>query len=274
MTYCSLINMMNSWFVFIIAFSSKLGFVYSFIPADREPMNRGTQLFQSSIATQKDFFRQDVLCSRKKSFNIRIDEVRRSKTNNKEYSSSNDCKKNNANLDPNKKIGYVHSDGQLTLLRSKSLKDLKLMCSRRNIQYGKFLEKEDYIEAIRQDMEQEFAFSVTGVPQPGAMVELTDEQLEQEISGKKTLIVVEVFADWCGPCRAVVPQLETAAKKLAEQDVRVVKINVDKYPSLAAKYKIEGLPAILFIQTGYVLRHLEGMFTTEEILVHAHQHLA
>jgi len=264
-------NMTNSWVVLIIAFSSKVGFAYPFIPVDRESMIRGTQLFHSSIASQNDFFRQGVLCSRKRSLDIHVNEQRRSKVNNRVNSPSNNGATKNTQLDMNKKYGGVQAEEQLTILRSKSLKVLKLTCSRRNIRYGKFLEKEEYIEALWQDMEKTFACSVTGVPQPGAMVELTDKQLEQEIAGKDSLIVVDVFADWCGPCRAIAPQLEMAAKKLVEKEVRFVKIDVDKYPSLAAKYQIKGLPAILFIEGGCVLKQLEGMLATDEILVHVQQ---
>ena len=59
----------------------------------------------------------------------------------------------------------------------------------------------------------------------------------------------------------LLPQLEVAAKKLVKDEVRVVKIDSDKYPSWAARYQVEGLPAIILIQGGRVLDRMEGAHT-------------
>jgi len=277
--------MMNSWITLLAVFSSQARFSSSFAPAlsttcDRESKIIRTQLFQSSMALQEAFFRQGFSCSRNQccsdnlSFNSKIIEVRKLDVNNNMYSPTSYSATATAKLDTNENFGGVQAEEQLTILRSKSLKELKLACSRRNIRYGKFSEKEEYVKAIWQDMEKAFAFSVTGLVQPGAMVELTEEQLEQEISGKESLLVVDAFATWCGPCRVIVPQLEMAAKKLVEDKVRVVKIDVDKHPSWAARYQVEGLPAILLIQGGCVLDRLEGTYTTNEIFDFVQQHIA
>ena len=170
----------------------------------------------------------------------------------------------------------MQAEERLAALWSMSLKELKLACSRRNIQYGKFLErseKDEYVDALWQDMERTLAFSVTGLVQPGSMTELTEEQLEEELSGRETLMLVDVFATWCGPCRVMVPALEVVAKKLVEDQVRVVKINADNHPSWAAQHQVQGLPAILLMQGDRIVDRLEGTYTTNEIIDFVQQHL-
>jgi thioredoxin len=245
-------------------------------------MMGGTQRYQSSIALQEDFFLQHSCSySQKKCepVNIQVTEVRKQDFDDNVYSPSRystitsatatNTKLNTANAN----CGGLQAEEQINTLRSKSLKELKLACSRRSIRYGIFSEKEEYVQAIWQDMEKTSAFSVTGLVQPGAAVELTEEQLDQELSGKDSLILVDVYATWCGPCRVLLPQLEVAAKKLVKDEVRVVKIDSDKYPSWAARYQVEGLPAILLIQKGKVLDRMEGAHTTKEIFDFVQEHV-
>jgi thioredoxin 2 len=235
-------------------------------------MNRGIELFQSSIAIEGGFYRYGSSCSRNQ-YDSRVKEVRKRDVNNNVYAPNENCATATIELDRKEDFVGVRAEEHLSTLWSKSLKELKLACSRRNIQYGKFSEKEEYVNAIWQDMKKALGFSVTGLVQPGAMTELTEEQLELEMARKDTLIVVDVFARWCGPCRAIVPQLEVAAKKLMESKVRVVKIDADKYPSWATKHQVEGLPAILLIQGGRIVDRMEGTYTATEIFDFAQKHI-
>jgi len=231
-------------------------------------MRRGRQLFQSSIAVEEDFFVGSDSSGRSKRDTRQLD------VNNNVYIPDNNfATAVTAELET---TANEQAQERLTALQSMNLKELKLACSRRNIQYGKFQnrsEKEEYIDAIWQDMEKAFAFSVTGLVQPGAMSEVTEDQLEQELSGKDTLVLVDVFATWCGPCRVMIPALEVAAKKLEGDQVRVVKINADNHPSWAAKHEVEGLPAILLMQGDRILNRLEGTYTTGEIFDFVKQYL-
>jgi thioredoxin len=161
---------------------------------------------------------------------------------------------------------------KLVELRGMSLKDLKLQCSRRNIRYYKFLEKEDFVQAIRTDMLKAVAFSVTGMVQPGMVVELTGEQLDQEMTRNDSLILVDVYATWCGPCRMVVPQLEAAAKQLGSM-ARIVKLDSDKHAAWAGRYQVQGLPTMLLIKDGRVVDRMEGAHMTERIVEFVKGHL-
>tara|TARA_B100001057_G_C22389234_1_gene771550 strand:- start:219 stop:530 length:312 start_codon:yes stop_codon:yes gene_type:complete len=68
-------------------------------------------------------------------------------------------------------------------------------------------------------------------------------------------IIVQLSADWCGPCRILTPVLESVA---AERGIDVVKVNIDNNPSIVAKYSVRSIPRILFIQGGQVVTDLMG----------------
>jgi thioredoxin 1 len=161
---------------------------------------------------------------------------------------------------------------KLVELRAMSLKELKLECSRRNIRYYKFLEKDDFVQAIWSDMAQTLLFSATGMVRPGVVTEITGEQLDQEMTRTDSLILVDVFATWCGPCRMVVPQLEGAAKQLGVM-TRVVKLDSDRHPAWAGRYQVQGLPTMLLIKDGRVVDRLEGAHMTDKIVDFVQRHL-
>ena len=152
-------------------------------------------------------------------------------------------------------------------LRTKDLKQLKLECSRRSMKYSTFKEKDDFINAIIEDMKSSLLFSPTGLVRPGAVADLTGDQLEFEIASQQqqTPILVDCYAPWCGPCKMVVPQLQAAAKHFGP-DVRVVKIDSDKFPGFASKYQVEALPTMMLFQNGQVVDRLEGAHMTETII--------
>jgi hypothetical protein len=77
-------------------------------------------------------------------------------------------------------------------LRSKTVKDLKLECSRRCLRYASFLEKEDFVQAVFRDIEAVLAFSVSGALRPGKSSEISGEQLDQEITKTDTPILLDV----------------------------------------------------------------------------------
>jgi len=275
---------MQSWstVIIVLIYNAKLSSSLTpalFTSCDRVSMMRGTQLFQSSLVSQEDFFAQAYSYPHNQNrhgclpFNNQIIDARKLNVHDNVYSLRSDNTITTTKSDTGESYFGVHAEEQRSLLRSKNLKELKLACSRRNIRYGKFPEKEEYTNAILRDMEKTFAFSVTGLVQPGAATELTEKQLEQEVSSKKSLIVLAIFAKWCGPCNVVIPQLEMTAKKLIEDEVRVIKVDADKYPSCAARYQVAGLPSILLIGGGRVLDRLEGASTTTEILNFIQQHL-
>lgn len=165
----------------------------------------------------------------------------------------------------------TNAEEKLAELRAMSLKELKLQCSRRNIRYYKFLEKEDFVQAVWSDMKEALAFSVTGVVRPGMVAEITGDQLDQEMTRTDTLILVDVYATWCGPCKMVVPQLEGAAKQLSDK-ARVFKLDSDKNSAWAGRHQVQGLPTLLLIKSGNVVDRLEGAHMMDAIVEFVQNH--
>jgi thioredoxin 1 len=78
---------------------------------------------------------------------------------------------------------------------------------------------------------------------------ITTSQFDAEVLGSETPVIVDFWAEWCGPCRAVSPILEQIAEERAA-DLRVVKVNVDEEPELQQRYGILSIPTILLFEGG------------------------
>ncbi len=93
---------------------------------------------------------------------------------------------------------------------------------------------------------------------------LTNANFETEIKRADTPIVVDFWAEWCGPCRMVTPVLEKLADDYAGK-VRIGKVNVDEQSSLASKYGIQSIPTLLIFKGGKVVEQFIGA-TTRDVL--------
>jgi len=81
---------------------------------------------------------------------------------------------------------------------------------------------------------------------------------------RERAVVVDFWAEWCGPCRALAPQLETAVRARAG-DVELVKVDVDAEPALAARYGVQGIPAVKAFRDGRVVDEFVGVQPREQI---------
>ena len=88
-------------------------------------------------------------------------------------------------------------------------------------------------------------------------LELTDTNFQQEVINSDRLSVVDFWAEWCGPCRAIGPVIEELSKEY-DGKVKVGKVNVDNNPQVSLNYGITSIPAILFIKNGEVVDKLIG----------------
>ncbi len=88
-------------------------------------------------------------------------------------------------------------------------------------------------------------------------LELTDTNFQQEVINSDKISVVDFWAEWCGPCRAIGPVIEELSKEY-DGKVKVGKVNVDNNPQVSLNYGITSIPAILFIKNGEVVDKLIG----------------
>ena len=87
--------------------------------------------------------------------------------------------------------------------------------------------------------------------------EFTDANFKSDVLDSDNLTVVDFWAEWCGPCRAIGPVIEELAKEY-EGKVNIGKLNVDHNPEVSMNYGITSIPAILFIKNGQVVDKLVG----------------
>jgi thioredoxin 1 len=80
---------------------------------------------------------------------------------------------------------------------------------------------------------------------------VTDKTFDTEVIGSKEPVVVDFFAEWCGPCKAMSPALEAVSKEMAGK-VKVVKIDVDQNPATTQKYRIQAMPTLMLFKDGKV----------------------
>src|SRR6266581_300842 len=88
-------------------------------------------------------------------------------------------------------------------------------------------------------------------------VHLTEENFDAAISRETGLMMVDFWAEWCGPCKAIAPVLEDLAKESAGR-VTLAKVNVDENHGLAGRYGIRSIPTILFVKAGKVVDQVIG----------------
>jgi len=84
---------------------------------------------------------------------------------------------------------------------------------------------------------------------------LTEHTYDEALAAAEGLVMIDFWAEWCGPCRAVAPVLEELS---AETGVPLLKVNVDENSGLAARYGIRSIPTILFVEDGQIVDQAIG----------------
>ena len=86
---------------------------------------------------------------------------------------------------------------------------------------------------------------------------LTESTFDETLATTEELLLVDFWAPWCGPCRAISPVLEALERDQAGR-VKLAKVNVDEQPALAARYEIRSIPTILFVKNGRIVDTVVG----------------
>ncbi len=92
---------------------------------------------------------------------------------------------------------------------------------------------------------------------------ITDATFEAET--KEGLVLVDFWATWCGPCRMQAPILEKLSEELSEDELKILKMDVDENPETARDFGIMSIPTLLFKKDGQVVKQVAGVHTAAQI---------
>lgn len=98
-----------------------------------------------------------------------------------------------------------------------------------------------------------------------SVLKITSENYEKEVLKSDKPVLIDFYADWCGPCRTMSPIIDEIAEEMADK-ITVGKINVDENQDLAMEYGVMSIPTIMIIKNGKVEKTFVGVRDKNEIL--------
>lgn len=97
------------------------------------------------------------------------------------------------------------------------------------------------------------------------VIKLDESNFDRELTQDDKPVIVDFWAEWCGPCKMIAPLLDEIAREKAGA-VKVAKVNVDESQSLSFKYNIRAIPALLFFKNGQLRDQVTGVTSKRDLL--------
>ena len=96
------------------------------------------------------------------------------------------------------------------------------------------------------------------------MIDINDKNFGEMIKSTDKMVLVDFWAEWCGPCRQLAPALEDASNDLQDK-IEVFKINIDENPETPSRFSVRGIPTILFFKNGELVNRQVGVLPKSKL---------
>ena len=104
------------------------------------------------------------------------------------------------------------------------------------------------------------------------IITIDESNWQSEVLESATPVLVDFWAEWCGPCRAIAPILDEMADEMADQ-LKIAKVNVDERPELANEFSVRSIPTLLVIKSGTVAEQIVGALSKSALKAKVEPHL-
>jgi thioredoxin 1 len=103
--------------------------------------------------------------------------------------------------------------------------------------------------------------------------EVTIENFQVEVLGAEQLVLVDFWAEWCGPCKMIAPIVDQLSHEY-EGKVRVGKLDADEYPEIVQQYGVMGIPTLILFKNGQPVERMVGFKPKDELIARIERHLS
>ena len=97
-----------------------------------------------------------------------------------------------------------------------------------------------------------------------SVIHVNQNNFHEEVLNSEKSVLIDFFADWCGPCQRVLPVIDEIARE--NPDIKVGKINVDEQPELASKFRVYTIPALFVFKNGQITQQAIGVQSKQKLL--------
>lgn len=94
---------------------------------------------------------------------------------------------------------------------------------------------------------------------------LTDQNFDKEVIKSKVPVLVDFWAEWCGPCKIMLPTIEELAKEYEGKPVKIGKLNVDENPKTVSQYNVMSIPTFILFKKGKIVSQSAGVQAKEKL---------